>query len=426
MCRGLELAVAVMGDKALTVTEIEPRTGFYDYEAKYGDDGSVHILPARIPPRVADRALRHACAAHAALGCRGVTRSDLRYDDINDLLVLLEVNTQPGMTPTSLAPEQAAHRVSGSTSWCFGSRRTRMPAALRGERRGAAKPRTKVSPKSARPRPARAPSRGVSKLRAAHGVGLSAPLAVAAASLILALGVVVVLATGGRGQRLVAAAHGAIDSRFASLGLRLGVIHLQGASPAAQAEILKAAALKPGQAILGLDLAAVRARVERVGWVERARVIRLLPDTLVIAVDERPLLAVWEHAGRTVVIATDGTVVTKVDPGHFAGLPLIVGDGANAAARNILPAVLARPRLAKRLDALVRVDDRRWDLRLKDGCLIQLPATGEETALKQLDDLDRASRILELGFARIDLRDPEMVAVRPQGGAAPVLTAGGV
>ncbi|MBA3810714.1 MAG: D-alanine--D-alanine ligase [Caulobacteraceae bacterium] len=106
---GLELAVAVMGDRALTVTQIEPRTGFYDYEAKYGDHGSAHILPAHIRPEVADRALRHALAAHAALGCRGVTRSDFRYDDINDLLVLLEVNTQPGMTPTSLVPEQAAH-----------------------------------------------------------------------------------------------------------------------------------------------------------------------------------------------------------------------------------------------------------------------------------------------------------------------------
>jgi D-alanine-D-alanine ligase len=106
---GLELAVAVMDDKALTVTEIEPRTGFYDYEAKYGEGGSIHHLPARIPERVADAAKRHAICAHAALGCRGVTRSDFRYDGVNDLLVLLEVNTQPGMTPTSLTPEQAAH-----------------------------------------------------------------------------------------------------------------------------------------------------------------------------------------------------------------------------------------------------------------------------------------------------------------------------
>jgi D-alanine-D-alanine ligase len=106
---GLELSVAVMDGKALTVTEIVPRTGFYDYDAKYGEGGSVHVVPARMPAEAAERAKRMAEAAHAALGCRGVTRSDFRYDDINDLLVLLEVNTQPGMTPTSLVPEQAAH-----------------------------------------------------------------------------------------------------------------------------------------------------------------------------------------------------------------------------------------------------------------------------------------------------------------------------
>jgi D-alanine-D-alanine ligase len=106
---GKELAVAVMDGKALAVTEILPTTGFYDYEAKYGEGGSRHVVPAPLPVAVTERALRMSERAHAALGCRGVTRSDLRYDDVNDLLVLLEVNTQPGMTPTSLVPEQAAH-----------------------------------------------------------------------------------------------------------------------------------------------------------------------------------------------------------------------------------------------------------------------------------------------------------------------------
>jgi len=106
--RGMELAVGVMDGKAMTVTEIVPKTAFYDYEAKYGEGGSEHIVPARIPPHVAEKAKKLSEMAHAALGCRGVTRSDLRYDDINDVLVLLEVNTQPGMTPTSLVPEQAA------------------------------------------------------------------------------------------------------------------------------------------------------------------------------------------------------------------------------------------------------------------------------------------------------------------------------
>ncbi|MES2033866.1 MAG: D-alanine--D-alanine ligase [Pseudomonadota bacterium] len=106
---GLELAVAVMDGKAQTVTEIVPTSGFYDYDAKYAEGGSTHVVPARIPQEDFDRALRLSELAHAALGCRGVTRSDLRYDPVKRLLVLLEVNTQPGMTPTSLVPEQAAH-----------------------------------------------------------------------------------------------------------------------------------------------------------------------------------------------------------------------------------------------------------------------------------------------------------------------------
>ena len=106
--RGRELAVAVMDGKALTVTDILPVSGFYDYAAKYAEGGSKHVLPAEIPAHAYEKALEMAERAHAALGCRGVTRSDLRYDDINDILVLLEVNTQPGMTPTSLVPEQAA------------------------------------------------------------------------------------------------------------------------------------------------------------------------------------------------------------------------------------------------------------------------------------------------------------------------------
>ncbi|WP_374599484.1 D-alanine--D-alanine ligase [Brevundimonas sp.] len=110
---GAELAVTVIGEatgpRALTVTDITPTKGFYDYEAKYAPGGSRHVLPARLPPAVFERALRQSELAHVAMGCRGVSRSDFRYDDINDDLVLLEVNTQPGMTPTSLVPEQAAH-----------------------------------------------------------------------------------------------------------------------------------------------------------------------------------------------------------------------------------------------------------------------------------------------------------------------------
>ena len=109
---GKELTCAVMGDVALGVIEIVPMMQFYDYEAKYAPGGSKHLLPAPISPFVYQEARRLALAAHCALGCRGVSRGDFRYDDgIEGAggLVCLEVNTQPGMTETSLVPELALH-----------------------------------------------------------------------------------------------------------------------------------------------------------------------------------------------------------------------------------------------------------------------------------------------------------------------------
>ena len=108
---GRELTVGVLADRALAVTEIVATAGFYDYDAKYRAGGSTHIVPAPIPPEVGARAMAIAVAAQHALGCRGATRADFRYDDTAGgpgRLVLLEVNTQPGMTATSLLPEQAA------------------------------------------------------------------------------------------------------------------------------------------------------------------------------------------------------------------------------------------------------------------------------------------------------------------------------
>jgi D-alanine-D-alanine ligase len=109
---GKELTCAVMGDKALGVIEIVPATKFYDYEAKYAPGGSRHLLPAPVSAQVYEECRRLSLAAHHALSCRGVTRTDFRYDDSKPGLAglfCLEVNTQPGMTSTSLVPEMAAH-----------------------------------------------------------------------------------------------------------------------------------------------------------------------------------------------------------------------------------------------------------------------------------------------------------------------------
>lgn len=105
---GREMTTTVMGDRALTVTDILT-SGWYDYDAKYKPGGSQHIVPADIPAEIFDACMDYALRAHRALGCRGVSRTDFRWDEARGLdgLILLETNTQPGMTPTSLSPEQA-------------------------------------------------------------------------------------------------------------------------------------------------------------------------------------------------------------------------------------------------------------------------------------------------------------------------------
>jgi cell division protein FtsQ len=242
----------------------------------------------------------------------------------------------------------------------------------------------------------------------------------------LVLAGVIVLVTGDRPQKIALGITSAFETQTSAMGFKVKAVHVQGTSGMAQADVVAATGLYQDQPILTLDLKALQAKVEAVGWVKSAKVVRLLPDTLVIAVVERQRLAVWQNQGQTKVVDVEGKVIQEANPTNFSNLPLVVGVGANEAAPVIMPMVLSRPRLVSRLEALVRVDQRRWDLRLKDGGIIQLPAVGEDSALIQLDQIDQKSRILDLGFERIDLRNPEALAVRPRAGSAPGgLIAGG-
>lgn len=288
-------------------------------------------------------------------------------------------------------------------------------------------PRQQAGTKAARQPKASKPS-GIyapAKLRAAQGVALRPGVALGVAGGVIVLGLLVVLFTGQRLQQAAAAVAHAADVQMAGLGFKVARVRIDGASPRARADVLRASALYAGEPILGLDLKSLRARIEQVGWVKDARVARLLPGMVVISVTERKPAAVWQMNGKTRVVDAEGQVIPEADPGAFVVLPLVVGEGADEASTEILPLVRARPRLMGMLEALVRVDGRRWDLRLKNGTLIELPAEDQESALIQLDRLDQDQRILDLGFERIDLRDPGTVVVRPRhGGAQESLSAG--
>jgi cell division protein FtsQ len=243
---------------------------------------------------------------------------------------------------------------------------------------------------------------------------VSPRIAIVATSLVLVGGLGLMLATGGRAHALQSGVQGAVANQFARAGLRVANVEVEGASRFSVPYIIQAAAVDRGAPLMGLDLNQIRERVQQVGWVKSVRILRLFPDTVVLAVSERPRLAVWQDQGQSHVVDPDGQVIPEADPGLFVDLPLIVGTGAPQAAGAVLPLLQTRPRLMSKLEAVVRVDQRRWDLRLKDGSLIQLPALGEDAALIQLDQLDQKNRLLDLGFERIDLRDPEMVVVRPR------------
>lgn len=288
-----------------------------------------------------------------------------------------------------------------------------MPAVVRGAPAGA-KPRAKASAKPAGGKPRRGPAPyAPGKIGASHGI--SPKVAFSAAAIVVAAGLVVTFATGGRGQALVGAASRSLDARVAGLGFKVKQVRLEGVSAPAEADVRRALGDVDKSSILALDLNQIRAQVEQVGWVKSARVIRLLPDTLLIRAVERPRLAVWQRQGVVNVVDADGRVIPEAAAGQFTDLPLVVGDGANVAAGATLPLLESRPHLMQQIEALVRVDGRRWDLRLRDGSLIQLPAEHEDQALIELDQMEREQRILELGFARVDLRVPDAPAVRPRG-----------
>ncbi|MET3779706.1 cell division protein FtsQ [Brevundimonas sp. 1080] len=295
-----------------------------------------------------------------------------------------------------------------------------MPAVVRGGRRqgsNQAPQRGSASKGGGRSRSAAQNASAVPGKMAAIGrVDISprtAVIALGAGALLL----VGILATGARAERIGASVSHGLDSVTAGMGLTLKRVHITGASPEAEPAIQRALGLYSGQPITSLDLDAIRTRVQGVGWVKEARVVRLLPDTLIVEVKEHDRLAVWQEAGQIKVIDNRGQVIDGADARRYPTLPLVVGKGADVAAGEILPLLAQRPRLMGMVDALVRVDERRWDLRLKDGSLIQLPATEQEAALIRLDALDQRERLLDLGFARVDLRTPDEVAVRPAGDA---------
>jgi cell division protein FtsQ len=297
-----------------------------------------------------------------------------------------------------------------------------MVAAVRGQAaRGAKAPSRAPAGRGQNAAPRRKPAPApTSKFRGAPAGILSPRIAVMAAGGAVAIAVAIALFSGNRLESMGAAMGRGLAIELGDAGFRLSSLKIVGASPMAAADIARISGLTKDQPIASVDLGLLREKIKTAGWVEDVTVSRLWPTTIVVKVKQRTPVAVWQSNGVMRVVDATGRVIPEAAPGAFPDLPLLVGAGANTTESSVLSLIKARPRLAQRLDALVRVDERRWDLRLKDGAIIQLPAVGEEEALIQLDKLDAAQRLLELGFERIDLRSSDMVVVRRRDGA-PVL-----
>jgi cell division protein FtsQ len=286
-----------------------------------------------------------------------------------------------------------------------------MVAKVRGKANRSAKARARAPVKS------RSASRA-SKFRASSGgAGLPPKVAMGAAVIAVAGCLGLILFTGERMASVGRGAQNAAVSALAGAGFKIKSIEIAGASLEAAEAIAEAIGVRGGQPLFSVDLAQVRANVEQVGWVEEATVMRMWPGAVMVRVTERTPVAVWQMDGLMRVIDGDGEVIREADPAQFAELPLVVGQGANETGGAVFAMIAERPRLSDRLEAMVRVDQRRWDLRLKDGSIIQLPAVDEAAALIRLDQLDQGQQLLDLGFERIDLRTEEMIVVRGRDGA---------
>jgi cell division protein FtsQ len=196
-------------------------------------------------------------------------------------------------------------------------------------------------------------------------------------------------------------------------------IVIEGRDHTPEALLNTAIGVHVGDPILGFSLQEARARIEALSWVQYAAVERRLPGTLVVSLTERKPFAIWQNQGKFVLIGRDGQVVANEDIAAFGELPLVVGAGAPEAATALLDALAAQPELKSHVVAAVRVGERRWNLRLKNGADVMLPEGAVVPALAKLMELQTSQALLDRPLATVDMRLPDRLVVRPQTPAAP-------
>jgi cell division protein FtsQ len=243
-------------------------------------------------------------------------------------------------------------------------------------------------------------------LRHPHRIG-----ATAAALLILA-SIIYGGVKGGHVEQILGTIADVRHTAANAAGFRIGSIALAGQKQLSREEVLTTAGITGRTSLLFLDAAAARERLKTNPWIAEATVLKLYPDRLQVKVTERQPFALWQKDNRLSVIAEDGTVLEPFVARRFTGLPLVVGAGAEARAKEILALIGRYPEIGTSVSASVLVAERRWNLRLKNGVDIRLPEADVEHALETLVTLDRQKKLLSRDITAIDLRLPDRVTVR--------------
>jgi cell division protein FtsQ len=243
-------------------------------------------------------------------------------------------------------------------------------------------------------------------------------LGVAASTLLLLASAGYGAACGGYGARIVQELKDLRDATANAAGFRIASVSIAGQYQLTTEEILSAVGVTGHSSLLFLDAVWARAQLKSLPWVADATVLKLYPDRLYIDLTEREPFALWQKEGKVSVISADGVVLETVVAQQFAGLPFVVGVGAEKRAKEFLAVIEKYPALREQVYASVLVAERRWDLKLKNGIAVQLPENQVEQALDMLVKLDHEKKLLSRDIVSVDLRLADRVTVRLSDDAA--------
>jgi len=216
-----------------------------------------------------------------------------------------------------------------------------------------------------------------------------------------------------------------VEALTIAAGFGVKRITVEGQRHVTDAELTTALAAGPGTMMLAFDTDAAKKRLEHVPWIKHAQVMRLLPSTLQVVIEERVPFAVWQSRGQTYVVDAEGTVIAPAVREAYADLPLVVGEGAGKNAADLFDTLRPFDSLTKQMVAALRVGDRRWTLKLASGIDIMLPDDGITDALNTLIGLDRDRNLLGRNIAAVDLRLADRVSVRLRDSNEPTTSEGG-